>query len=93
MRSDKSAKNIASDIMRLGLQMKTDINDVMISGITPRGHKLNAKAMEVNKNVQAECERYNLFFIDNTNIVANKLISPCPVRPKVRSERVSFTLS
>ena len=52
--------------------MKTDINDVMISGITPRGDKLNAKAMEVNTSVQAECERYNLFFIDNTNIVTTK---------------------
>ena len=44
----------------------------MISGITPRRDKLNGKTMEVNKNVQAECERYNLFFIDNSNIVANK---------------------
>ena len=52
--------------------MKTDINDVMISGVTPRGDRLNAKAMEVNKNVHAECERYNLYFIDNTNIIADK---------------------
>ena len=71
LRNDKSANYIASDIMRLWLQMKTDINDVMISGITHRGDELIAKPMEVNKNVQAECERYNLFVIDNTNIVAN----------------------
>ena len=70
LRNDKSAKNNASNIMRLGLEMKTDINDVMISGITPRGDSLNAKAMEVNKNVQVECKRYNLCFIDNTNIIA-----------------------
>ena len=48
LRNEKSAKNIASDIMRLGLEMKTDVNDVMISGITSRGDSLNEKAIEVN---------------------------------------------
>ena len=54
--------------MRLALDMKSDINDVMISGITYRGDALNEKAQEVNLNLKIECERYNLFFINNSNI-------------------------
>ena len=68
LQSDKLAKHIASDIMRLALEIKSDANDVMISGITYRSDKHNTKAREVNLNLQAECQRYNLYYIDHSNI-------------------------
>ena len=73
LRSQSSAKNIADDIMRLGLQMKSDLNGVMISSILYRADSLNAKGMEVNQILKAECERYNIVFIDNSNISKNHL--------------------
>ena len=73
LRSEKTANNIASDIMRLALEMKNDINDVMVSSLTYRADNLNAKAEEVNANLKAECDRYNIFFIDNSNITNKHL--------------------
>ena len=70
MISQKTSNN--SDIMRLSLEMKTHINDVMVSSIISRADKFNAKAMEVNNVLKAECERYDLFYIDNSNVISNK---------------------
>ena len=63
LRSEKTANNIASDIMRLALEMKNDINDVMVSSLTYRADNLNAKAEEVNANLKAEYDRYNIIFL------------------------------
>ena len=73
LRSQSSAKNIADDIMRLGLQMKSDQNDVMISSILYRADSLNDKGMQVNQILKAECARYNMVFIENSNISRNHL--------------------
>ena len=72
LRTEKLAKDISSDVMRLALELKTEINDVMVSSIIPRGDDLNAKGKEVNLNLKAECEKYNLYFIDNANILPKK---------------------
>ena len=72
LRSDKTSDDISSDIMQLALQLKTDLNDVMISSIISRADSYNAKGAEVNLQLKAECERYNLMFIDHSNISANK---------------------
>ena len=64
--------NIASDIIKLALDMKTDLNDVMVSSLTSRADKLNAMGSEVNSILKKECERYDIFFIDNTNISINE---------------------
>ena len=72
LRSEKTSDNISSDIMRLALQLKTDINDVMVSSITSRADSYNAKGAEVNSKLKIECERYNLMFIDHSNISADK---------------------
>ena len=66
LRSTKCAKEISSDIMRLALEIKNDINDVMVSSIITRADKLNAKAQEVNVALKDECGRYNLVFIEHT---------------------------
>ena len=70
LRSDKTANNIASDVMKLALEMKSDKNDVMISSLVFRDDNpgLNNKGMDVNLILKAECEQYNFLFIDNSNI-------------------------
>ena len=68
LRSERTANNIATDIMRLALEMKSDVNDVMVSSITFRADALNSKAEEVNFNLKAECAKYNFIYIDNSNI-------------------------
>ena len=73
LRGEKSAKNIADDIIKLGLEIKSDLNDVMISSIIFRADSLNEKGMEVNKYLKAECANHGLFFIDNSNIAKHHL--------------------
>ena len=72
LRNEKTADNIASDIMKLTLDMKTDLNDVMVSSLTSRADDLNAKGREVNSILKSECGRYDIYFIDNTNISIDK---------------------
>ena len=72
LRNEKTADNIASDIMKLILDMKTDLNDVMVSSLTSRADDLNAKGREVNSILKSECGRYDIYFIDNTNISIDK---------------------
>ena len=72
LRGEKRPENISSDIMRLAMELKTEVNDVMVSSIVSRADSLNAKGAEVNILLKAECERFNLCFIDNSNILANK---------------------
>ncbi len=74
LRSEKSAKDIANDTMKLVLEMKTDTNDVMVSSLIARSDdtKLYRKSLEVNRFLKDDCNRYDLFFIDNTNIEAGK---------------------
>ena len=41
--------DFAEEIIELALDMKTEKNELMISGIVPRRDKFNGKGMEVNK--------------------------------------------
>ena len=72
--SDKSAKDISSDIMKLVLEMKFDNNDVMVSSITARADDVHLyhKSLDVNKRLKEDCDRYGLYFIDNSNIEGRK---------------------
>ena len=64
---DQAATEIAREIVELAIDMKTEINDTIISGIIPRRDNLNEKAME-DKLLQNTCGSYNFYFIDNTNV-------------------------
>ena len=48
LRDLKAATEIAKEIVELAIDMKTEKNDIMISGIIPRRDNLNEKAMEVS---------------------------------------------
>ena len=48
LRSEKSANDIANGIIKIGIKMKTETNDVMISSIVPRGddEQLDKKGLD-----------------------------------------------
>ena len=68
LKDKKEAKDIATEIVEMAIDMKTEKNEVMVSGIVPRMDNLNEKAMEVNKFLQNSCCTYNFNFIDNGNV-------------------------
>ena len=72
LRGDKQSKDIANEIIDLAMEMKTDVNEVIISSILPRRDKLNVKAIEVNKFLFSFCSKKKLHCIDNSNIDPNK---------------------
>ena len=55
LREKKTAKEIATNIIDLAIDMKTDKNDIMVSGIIPRKDEYNVKGLEVNSCVYNEC--------------------------------------
>ena len=68
MRDNKEPEEIANDIMEIAIDLKTEHNDVMISGIVPRNDKWDGKVAEVNKFLVSLCLIYNFNFIENDNI-------------------------
>ena len=68
LKNTKSAKEIATEIVEMAIDMKTEQNEIMISGIVPRRDNLIEKAIEVNRSLQSSCSTYNFYFIDNGNV-------------------------
>ena len=75
LRADKSAEDIAENIIGLANELKTNENDVLISTILCRNDELNAKGLEVNNFLKMKCMNLSLTVIDNTCITSNKHIS------------------
>ena len=71
LRGNDSAQTIAENIAELAQALSTNANKVYVSGIVPRGDRLNEKAMEVNEELQRMCQRRKIQFIDNCNIDPN----------------------
>ena len=59
---------IAEDIVNLARDIKTNSNDVVISGLVARNDDLQFKGQQVNEYLVSKCIERNLFFIDNNNI-------------------------
>ena len=68
LRDAKKPDELAKEIIGVALEMKTENNDVMLSGIIRRNDKWDIKGMEVNKVLLSLCEIHNFHFIDNGNI-------------------------
>ena len=68
LRSEKTPLQIADDIIRLALEMKTDVNDVTISGIISRNDDLNDKGLMVNDFLKIKTSELSLGFLENKNI-------------------------
>ena len=62
LRNDNTAEEIADNIVNLALSVKTETTEVIISGITPRLNKLNAKGMKVNEYLYKKLSERNMSF-------------------------------
>ena len=72
LRSEKSSKIIAEDIVKLAIGVKTEENEVMVSGIVQRNDNLNSKGMQVNDFLKLLSSERNIGFIDNSAIDTKK---------------------
>ena len=72
LRSTKSPEEIATGIINLALDLKTDENDVVISRIICRNDELNEKAIKVNDLIESKATTYASAFLNNNNITINK---------------------
>lgn len=75
LRTNKHPEDIARDIICLASNMKTDNNEIVISGLAPRGDNLQEKGIEVNDYLHNLCHSFSIEFIDNKNICSNKHVS------------------
>ena len=73
LRSQKSADDIANDIINLATDMKNDEDDIYVSSITPRSDKLHGKALDVNEKLKQLCIAKSMDYIDNCNILETHL--------------------
>ena len=58
LKSTKSREEIANDIIKLTLDTKTHVNEVVVSGIISKDDKLNEKGVKVNDFIKIECTKY-----------------------------------
>ena len=72
LRSDQNPQEIAEKIVCVAMKMKTDANNVVISGLCPRGDEYNDKATKVNEHLESICNLRNIGFIKNENIDATR---------------------
>ena len=69
IRTRKTATKIANDIMKVCMGLKSDDNDVSVSGLVLRGdEEENEKVKEVNCILKRLCREHNYYFIDHSNI-------------------------
>ena len=63
---------ISDEVIKLALNIKSDENEVVVSGILARNDDKNTKVTEVNDILKTECSRFALVFLNNNNIVPKK---------------------
>ena len=68
LRDDDDPENIANEIINLALDIKTEVNKVIVSSLLVREDTLNEKALSVNQFLKTKCSQEALDFIDNSNI-------------------------
>ena len=86
LRSNKSPNVIADEIINLACDIKTNSNDVVISGLVGRNDDLNFKLQQVNNILIDKCTDRNLFYIDNSNIRRQHLNSKMHLNHKGTSQ-------
>ena len=68
LNSEDTPEKIANDIIQLGKFVKTEINDVAISGNCPRRDRFNQKANILNQLLPGKCSENGFDFIPHSNI-------------------------
>ena len=69
LNSERTASQIAKDIVNLQQSLKTDKNTITISLIVPRNDDLNNKAFEVNSRLVNMCKERNVPYIDHSETI------------------------
>ena len=72
LNSVKTPEEISEEIIKLALNLKTDKNEIVVSGIIGRKDQHNGKGVMVNKLLKTKCATNTLGFMDNTNILIKK---------------------
>ena len=72
LRLKKTTDVIAEEIIKLGLELKTEENKVIISSIVGRKDDFNEKGWKVNHLLKSKCTENDLGYIENTNIKVHK---------------------
>ena len=72
LKSTKSAMEISDEIIKLALDIKTDENEIVVSGILARNDDMNTKVKEVNDFLKTKCSRFALAFLNNNNNIVPK---------------------
>ena len=68
LRSKESPEVIADDIINLARDIKSNLNDIVVSGLVSRNDDLKYKGEQVNEYLISKCAERNIFYIDNSNI-------------------------
>ena len=68
LRSSKTPCEISNDILKLAIDLKTDKNEVLISGIIKRNDKWNEKGEQVNAHLKMKYSHLGLGYVDNSNV-------------------------
>ena len=72
LKLEKSAEDIATDILEIGDDLKSEGNMVFISSILTRRDDLDEKGKKVNHFLSLHCPNYSLGYIDNNDIITNR---------------------
>ena len=67
LKSNSTTEEITDKILNLAASVKTNENEVFISGLVVINNKLNKKGTEVNKILMDKLGTRQLLFIDNKN--------------------------
>ena len=76
LRDSTSAENIAGEIINLVTKLRTDKNEIIISGITERRDSLRDKVKQVNHFLNNKCHQLTLPFILHNNIKSDTHLKP-----------------
>ena len=74
LKSTKPQNEISNDIIKLAIDMKTDGNGMVVSGIIPRDYEFNEKCENVNNFLKTEYTKYALGFLDYSNITQKSIL-------------------
>ena len=68
LRETKPANEIADDVIKLATEIKSDENNVIVSGLTMRADNLQEKSQKVNDILKIKSAQLGFYFIDNSNL-------------------------
>ena len=90
LQSSDSADDIAKQLMTIACNLKSESNEVIVSGIIPRCDEWNEKAMMVDNVVRNYCLNKDIGFIDHNNINVHGHLNKGGLHLKREGSKVFF---